>query len=315
MALLLVMLHPTFSNENDISIKVTTDKKNYTQLDTVIFALTISIPKDYHLYSNPLGPGVGKPLSLKFYNSDQIKVLETKKEKPIKFIPKGMETDWTWAWENETHIFVKAVILKEINNDASIKANISGLICKTDCLPVSKDQVLSATIGIAKDYKESFNSKKVLDIYSISESIPFTLESEDVSKKALSAPLISMNFETPKDEYIPQWSFTPREAGKKNYNILLAIVLAFIAGIILNFMPCVLPVLGIKILSFSKGREGSKKTAIFHSLSFLCRNDFSISNSCNFCGICWYELGRTVSKSYFHCSISLYDVSFWLRNV
>ena len=35
-----------------------------------------------------------------------------------------------------------------------------------------------------------------------------------------------------------------------NYNLLLILFLSFIGGIILNFMPCVLPVLGLKINSF-----------------------------------------------------------------
>ena len=37
-----------------------------------------------------------------------------------------------------------------------------------------------------------------------------------------------------------------------NFNILIIILFAFIGGFILNFMPCVLPVLGIKINSFVK---------------------------------------------------------------
>ena len=33
-------------------------------------------------------------------------------------------------------------------------------------------------------------------------------------------------------------------------------------------MPCVLPVLGLKILTFSQGRSQSKKETILHSLAF-----------------------------------------------
>lgn len=43
----------------------------------------------------------------------------------------------------------------------------------------------------------------------------------------------------------------PRDAGEwKNYPLALVLSLAFLAGLILNVMPCVLPVIGLKIMSF-----------------------------------------------------------------
>lgn len=44
--------------------------------------------------------------------------------------------------------------------------------------------------------------------------------------------------------------------------------LAFIGGIILNAMPCVFPVLGLKIMSFMKDREGSRGRLRLQGLSF-----------------------------------------------
>lgn len=268
---ILIVFSALFSNQNDISFSIYTDKQSYAVGDSVIFIIKIDIPKDYHLYSNPLGPGIGKPLSVSFSKSNQIKILEVQKQKPIKFIPKGMETDWTWAWENETYLFVLTEITNEINNNASVKLNISGLICKTDCLPVSKDITLSAVIGEKKNSETSFSNNPISKIYNNSDQLPFQIEGLAEKKPSSSLAPISINFNNDNNDepaYQPQWQFTPREAGKKSYNILLAIALAFIAGIILNFMPCVLPVLGIKILSFSKGREGTKKTALYHSVAF-----------------------------------------------
>lgn len=265
---LLILFSVLFSSETDISLGIYTEKQTYSVGDTANFAIKIDIPKEYHLYSNPLGPGIGKPLSVSFSKSEQLKILDVQKQKPAKFIPKGMETDWTWAWENEAHLFISAEILNETNNNASIKATISGLICKTDCLPVSKDLTISAAIGNKNNYKIPFNKESINKLFKNTEPLSFTSSASVAIKETSSLAPISMNFSNQETEYKPQWEFTPRETSKKNYNILLAIILAFIAGVILNFMPCVLPVLGIKILSFSKGREGTKKTAVLHSLAF-----------------------------------------------
>lgn len=51
-------------------------------------------------------------------------------------------------------------------------------------------------------------------------------------------------------------------------DLVITIVFAFIGGLILNVMPCVFPILSIKILSFVEQSEGSRKKMIQHGLSF-----------------------------------------------
>lgn len=50
--------------------------------------------------------------------------------------------------------------------------------------------------------------------------------------------------------------------------LVLTIIFAFIGGLILNAMPCVFPILSIKILNFVEQSEGSKEKMIQHGLSF-----------------------------------------------
>ena len=67
--------------------------------------------------------------------------------------------------------------------------------------------------------------------------------------------------------------------------LLFAIIGAFVAGIILNFMPCILPVLLLKIFSLLEKRKVAKKEIILSSLStilgiittFICLIIFIIS--------------------------------------
>ncbi len=48
----------------------------------------------------------------------------------------------------------------------------------------------------------------------------------------------------------------------------MAVFLAFIGGVILNLMPCVLPVISIKVLSFVKMARETRATTIKHGLAF-----------------------------------------------
>ena len=50
--------------------------------------------------------------------------------------------------------------------------------------------------------------------------------------------------------------------------LITAIIFAFLGGIILNAMPCVFPILSIKILSFIEQSQGSKEKLILHGLVF-----------------------------------------------
>ena len=55
---------------------------------------------------------------------------------------------------------------------------------------------------------------------------------------------------------------------RSGLGILTALFFAFLGGIILNLMPCVLPVLSLKVMSFISESPGSKRTGFAHGLVF-----------------------------------------------
>ena len=58
------------------------------------------------------------------------------------------------------------------------------------------------------------------------------------------------------------------QESNSSLSLIQAIIFAFIGGLILNLMPCVFPVISLKVLSFvSMGNESVAKIRI-HSLSF-----------------------------------------------
>lgn len=60
----------------------------------------------------------------------------------------------------------------------------------------------------------------------------------------------------------------PAESEKKNLTLLPALLLALLGGLILNAMPCVLPVLSLKALSLSKIAEKSRRASLYEGLAY-----------------------------------------------
>ncbi|HYE96778.1 MAG TPA: protein-disulfide reductase DsbD domain-containing protein [Rubricoccaceae bacterium] len=58
------------------------------------------------------------------------------------------------------------------------------------------------------------------------------------------------------------------EPARGSLSLLLALAFAFLGGLILNLMPCVFPILSIKILGFAGGRETERATLRTHGLAF-----------------------------------------------
>lgn len=55
---------------------------------------------------------------------------------------------------------------------------------------------------------------------------------------------------------------------EQSSSLILAILLAFAGGIILNLMPCVLPVLSLKVVGLVEQAKGAKKAVLWHGAGF-----------------------------------------------
>jgi thiol:disulfide interchange protein len=60
----------------------------------------------------------------------------------------------------------------------------------------------------------------------------------------------------------------PQGTAGAGRGLLLALLLAFAGGILLNLMPCVLPVISLKVLSFARQAGTAGSTALRHGLAF-----------------------------------------------
>lgn len=120
--------------------------------------------------------------------------------------------------------FYKTTIVpsNDVNNQAKIKVKVSWLACREECIPE----------------KTEFNF-----------ILPIT--EQDLQ------PTASWQ----KNIQVAEHSFEARTQ-EMEVNLFLAIAMAFLGGIILNFMPCIFPILTIKAISLAQSPYSRKKSRI-----------------------------------------------------
>jgi thiol:disulfide interchange protein len=268
--LLFLMYTGSAAEDNLIAESEVMSRSSYTASDTVIASIKLKIPPKFHLYGNPLGPGIGKPLLVKAANDKGIVWYSVLKQKPRKFVPST--GDWVWAYENELYLFVKGKVVKNVAENISDSIIIEGLICHTSCIPVSIKVPL--TIIVAPDAIDKNNFANHPELLKMLNDLTDSME---VTPAAASATTLSLDLLSNSDGLSgittsaktenDHWDYSPVEK-KIEFNLFLAILMGFVAGIILNVMPCVLPVLGIKILSFAQSSTGGRKEVLLRSGMF-----------------------------------------------
>ncbi|MFW6245663.1 MAG: protein-disulfide reductase DsbD family protein [Fibrobacterota bacterium] len=252
---------PTFSLQ--------ADKSEYAPNDTVILGVKAIIPDNYHLYSNPLGPGIGKPFLLTAEENENIRWVEARKSAPLKYQPPF--GDWVWAYKKEACFFLKGVVTAE---SGSVKGTITmdGLVCQNSCIPVGKTLEFSVPVKPDADSPRSFGGKSELGKQlKSSEKMDFRVGGEpkgqpDIFSESPDLFEESENAENQSVEEV-QWAYSPLEE-KKSFNLLTALLFSFLAGLALNITPCIFPMLGIRVLSFAQGAGESRRRAVFRSIIF-----------------------------------------------
>ena len=205
-------------------------------------------------------------------------------------------------------IFPYKILYKDINDLTFIESNIDFLICDDVCVPekaniksifenleetlILKEWISKVPNTIypvlgnqTKEFLEirfSYNNK-IENIYYFSENqnivvhsgkqvlinednnwllkIPLQLENSKISSIE---GVIKIN----EDSYLVKTDVTKNPADNISMSMLQAIIFAFIGGIILNLMPCVFPIISLKILSFVSMGGSSKRKIRTHSLIF-----------------------------------------------
>jgi thiol:disulfide interchange protein len=244
-----------------LDVRAIPSKGTYASGDTVVIALRVIVPDAYHLYGNPLGPGIGKPLRIGVSGGAGVRWLDILKPKAERYRPDF--GDWVWTYEEKVFFFLRGIAGPA--GEVKGKAILDALICHTACYPVHYEIPFVIRIGSNIGHERPFTSDiTTASIFAgCTETMPFASSAQRdhpaLSDSAGAAAVYS--------EKMPPGYYTPKK-DTDSLNVWLAILLGFLAGVILNAMPCVLPVLGVKILSFAEGKGEDRRGAVARSLVF-----------------------------------------------
>lgn len=188
--------------------------------------LDLAIDPAYYIYSNPKGPGTGQALELSIQSDGTSIQEDIYIDKPEKYHSK-IDKNWVWRHKGKIAILIPQKIISEKS-----QLTLKGLACDdSNCEPFSKDVKINDL---------SLNNSAPVKLIDLSDFHSF--------QSGTHAP----ESDTPGSTTTGS-AFVPRQIQKQEVsNLFTAIITAFIAGLILNIMPCVLPVLSLKLSSLIK---------------------------------------------------------------
>ena len=164
-------------------------------------------------------------------------------EKPSRFNEAGIIT---FGYTKTTLIAALITTPKKPGSRVTLKAKVKWLSCKDICIPGGQEVSLTLPVSsLPSDSVDRLNVKKFADA------------NFDGPVSAAGSTTINSNNFLPRLSIIDQkWTIADRSS--KSLDLLTCIGLAIVGGIILNFMPCVLPVVAIKLISLLEEANGQK---------------------------------------------------------
>ncbi len=227
--------------------------------------IQVEIPRRSHIYGNPKGPGIGKPTEVFVTSSKDIVFGKARYQKPNKYFSPG-EKDYVWGYEHETRVFLPFnVSEKAAPGSHEITMIFDSLLCSDGgsggasfCIP--KIFNLKSLIRVVpQGITGTVYGQTVLDEYRASS------EPEQDGSKIKSPSTAAAEQQT---SLPPGLKFSPRYIERTVVGLFQAILFGIIAGLLLNFMPCVLPVVSLKILGFIQHAGKSRKELFLLGLLF-----------------------------------------------
>ncbi len=222
-------------------------------VNTRIVPIGIQVHLDPGWHSYWKYPGdIGKPLTVDWKLPDRVKASSLYWPSPKKIV-----TDrWTSFIYDRSFLLVSYLSVENFNlSHLEIGADIKWFICKEVCIPLKKTVSLSIPITNQEDIHPSH--KNTFDKW-----FKQNPSANNPSVNNLSAK----NFNSPRGVLSKVQSLI-------NYRLIWIFLLAFFGGLLLNFMPCVLPIVFLKFYNtFNQNnyiRSNMIGTNIFYSLGVI----------------------------------------------
>lgn len=201
-----------------------------------------SLADGWHIYYRDPGD-TGMPTNVDIKVPEGFTVVRVEWEKPHRFEENGFVT---YGYSGNTVISVTVMPPADLKPGESVSfdATISWLACKDSCMPGGTTgsiilPVASAAVAAASDNQTRF------------AGVGFEGDVKQIGgKSALDQDL------------------KPNGTGNDQNGFWMSLLLAFVGGMILNLMPCVLPVISLKIMRFVQEAGESKATIVRLGLAY-----------------------------------------------
>ena len=211
--------------------------------ESSFITLVNEIPDGNHIYGNPVGPGTGRPTQAVPSENPLFTFAPARYLPPEKHLYEG-ETDHTWVYKRKAHVFLPLTARPDAPaGKTNVSVRYSALLCSsTTCIPVDRDIDIPVII-LPRGSEHAAADPDLLALFNES-SPPGVIHETPADKKDTRA----LTDKAPAS--LEGITFSPRCLEESGITGLLqAILFGILAGIILNFMPCVLPVVSLKVMS------------------------------------------------------------------
>lgn len=215
----------------------------------------LEIEKDWHTYWKDSGEAA-IPTKVFWTLPTGWTVGELQWPEPYHFIERG--DIHTYGYKDEVLLFADLfapAIEPNRKENLNFSATVQFLVCNDICVP--GEQIVSKEISYS--FTEPLEASEDFELFERFSRLVPDLELEEIKK---SAPLIDKR-------EVKKTKKTIKFAKKTtSVSFLFALISAFFAGMILNLMPCVLPIISIKVMSFLGNAEKTSKDALKSALAF-----------------------------------------------
>ena len=279
-------------------------KFNYPESENKnnLIGIKMDMQKNWHTYWKNPGDS-GGPIKIQWDTDENIKIDEIKWPRPklIPYVPL-----MTYGYKD--FVIFPFEYIKNDSLNSNIKLNVDFLICDDVCVPEKalietsldeiaiddnlvawNDLVPTVTLPVLAEIDNKFielrfsynNQINLITFFIDNQNIVDHPGKQILSKEEnnwlLKVPIIagesnlsSINgvLSINDDEIFLINAEVNNKDVLSSIGFLQAIIFAFIGGLILNLMPCVFPIISLKILSFVSLGNESKSKIRFHALSF-----------------------------------------------
>jgi thiol:disulfide interchange protein len=232
-------------------------------------AVEIILDPGWHIYGNPKGPGTGLPTTLAVSSLPEGITADHARFLPAEKLlePDVGPDEWVWVYRKRTTVYLRLSTPVSLSPEKYlIQLHLQMALCRVGvCMPYKTD--ITASLHVVSNLSAETSVPP-----SVTKEIQLTHVGKTQPKSQPTYVAKSRSKPTQKTisklVEIPSLKPRPVMPSLEVGGLVKAALFAILAGFILNFMPCVLPVVSLKVLGFVQQAQESGRRVALLGLSF-----------------------------------------------